>query len=368
MSRSGGESGRTARIEAQLQQGFLLTVVVAVTLLFLYMIRGFLVTVILAGVFASMGHPVFETLTRWLRGRRRTASIATVLGLLLIIVLPLGSFLALVVAQAVEVGEVAGPWVLEQSSRWPELAVLLQNVPLIGELAPERAEVVGWISEAVSRVGSVLVDSVGAATSGTLNGVLQLFVMLYAMYFFLLEGSSILRRLLYYTPLEESDEREVVAQFESVTRATIKGSLAVGLIQGALGGLAFFVLGVPGAAFWSTVMAVLSIIPLLGSGLVWGPAAVILMVTGRLGAGLALAIWGVAVVSTIDNFVRPRLVGRDTKMHDLLVLLSTFGGLAMFGVVGFIVGPIIAAVFLTVWRLYGVAFRDFLPAVEGETI
>jgi len=109
-------------------------------------------------------------------------------------------------------------------------------------------------------------------------------------------------------------------------------------------------------------MAVLSVIPVLGSGIVWAPAAVILASTGRPAAGIGLAVWGLLVVGTIDNFLRPRLVGRDTKMHDLLVLLSTFGGLAMFGLVGFIVGPIVAALFLTAWGLYGAAFSDLLPA------
>jgi predicted PurR-regulated permease PerM len=109
------------------------------------------------------------------------------------------------------------------------------------------------------------------------------------------------------------------------------------------------------------------VIPVLGSGIVWAPAAIILAATGRVGAGIGLALWGLLIVGTIDNFLRPRLVGRDTKMHDLLVLLSTFGGLAMFGLVGFIIGPIVAALFLTVWDLYGAAFREILPAERAAT-
>jgi predicted PurR-regulated permease PerM len=111
------------------------------------------------------------------------------------------------------------------------------------------------------------------------------------------------------------------------------------------------------------VMAVLSVIPVLGSGIVWGPAAVILMFTGRLGAGIALVVWGIIIVSTADNFLRPRFVGRDTAMPDLLVLLSTFGGLTMFGLVGFIIGPIVAALWLTAWDLYGAPFEDPPPGL-----
>jgi len=346
----------------QLQKGFLLLVVLGITVLLLVMVRSFLVALILAGIFAGMGRPVHLALVEKLRGRKRIASSLTVLGLLLLIVAPLGGFLALVVSQAVQVAEQAGPWIREGSGRWPELISWLEALPLVGDLLPDREAIVARASESVTEVGTFLIDRARAATASALFVVLQLFVMLYALYFFLIDGPSILGRILYYTPLDSEQETKLIERFVSVSRATIKGSILVGLIQGSLAGAAFFVLGLPGAAFWTTVMVVLSVIPVLGSGIVWAPAAVILMSTGRLAAGIGLALWGLLVVGTIDNFLRPRLVGRDTKMHDLLVLLSTFGGLAMFGLVGFMIGPIVAALFLTAWDLYGVAFKDLLPA------
>jgi len=360
--------------ESQLQLGFLLLIVLGISFLFLAMIGNFALTVLLAGVFAGMARPLFVWLTLQLRNRRRIAAIVTVLALLLLIVIPLGAFLALVVSQAVEVSEQAGPWIREQSGRFAELTTSLRSLPWVGQFVPNEGALAERASELVTRTGAFLINNVGAATSGTVNVVLQLFVMLYAMFYFLLDGPAILGKILYYTPLKEEDERELVAQFVSVTRATIKGSVLVGLIQGALAGAAFFVLSVPGAAFWSTVMAVLSIIPVLGSGIVWAPTAIILAATGRVAAGVGLAVWGGVVVGLVDNFLRPRLVGRDTKMHDLLVLLSTFGGLAMFGIVGFMIGPVVGALFVTAWKLYGVAFRDILPSapdwaealVEGE--
>ena len=340
-------------------------VVLGITILFLVMIRAFVVTIILAGVFAGMSRPGFLFLSRKLGGRRRTASLLTVLSTLILIFVPLGVFLAMVVAQAVEVTDVAGPWLEEQSARWPELSSRIERFPVVGPLMPDGGTLAARASEVVARVGSFLITNIGAATTGTVNVVLHLFVMLYALYFFLMDGPAILSRILYYTPLEEEEERQLIDRFVSVTRATIKGSIFVGLLQGGLAGAAFFVLNVPGAAFWATVMAVLSVIPVLGSGLIWAPAAVILMFTGRVTAGLGLALWGVLIVSTIDNVVRPKLVGRDTKMHDLLVLLSTFGGLAMFGLPGFIIGPIVAALFLTAWGLYGANFQALLPDGPG---
>lgn len=358
----GGKQRGSEKKGVAVEQGVLLAVVVGISVLFLAMIGDFLLTLILAGVFAGMARPTFLWLTERLGERRRLASILTVVALLLLILIPLGAFLGLVLSQAVELSGQAGPWIREQLNRFPELTAWLQGLPFVGQVMPDQAELVSQASELVSRAGSFVISNLGAATSGTLNVVLQLFVMLYAIYFFLTDGPAILGRILYYTPLKEADERALVDQFVSVTRATIKGSILVGLIQGGLAGAAFFVLDLPGAAFWSTVMAVLSIIPVLGSGIVWAPASVILAVTGRLTAGVGLALWGLVVVGLADNFLRPRFVGRDTKMHDLLVLLSTFGGLAMFGIVGFMIGPIIGALFVTVWKLYGTAFRGMLPS------
>ena len=345
----------------RLQQGVLLTFAVLITVLFLVMIRRFLIAMMLAAVFAAISRPAFLALAERLRDRRRLASLAVVLGLLVVIVGPVGAFLGLVVAQAVEMTELAGPWIRDQLAELPDLGPWLERVPLVGAVLPDPGSIASRTDELVTRAALFLVDNAAAATAGTVNLVLQLFVMLYAMYFFLLDGPSILSRILHHVPLNAEDETKLVDRFVSVTRATIKGSILVGLIQGGLAGVAFLVLGLPAPAFWTTVMAVLAVIPVLGSGIVWGPAAIILVLTGRVAAGIGLAVWGIVIVSTADNFLRPRFVGRDTAMSDLLVLLSTFGGLTMFGLVGFIIGPIVAALGVTAWDLYGAAVQDPLP-------
>ncbi|HSG49814.1 MAG TPA: AI-2E family transporter, partial [Longimicrobiales bacterium] len=226
--RSRGDDGSQSGRGLPLELGVLLAVVLSITLLFLAMIGDFLLTLILAGIFAGMARPVFLWLTDVLGDRRRIASMFTVVALLLLILGPLGAFLALVVSQAVEVSGQAGPWIQSQAGRWPELTVWLQELPMVGQFMPDQAELVQRASELVTRIGSFVINNLGAATSGTLNVVLQLFVMLYAIYFFLLDGPAILGRILYYTPLKQDDERELVEQFVSVTRATIKGSILVG--------------------------------------------------------------------------------------------------------------------------------------------
>jgi len=194
----------------------------------------------------------------------------------------------------------------------------------------------------------------------------MLFIMLYTMFFFLMDGNKLIDKILYYLPLEDHDERRMLNKFTSVTRATLKGTAVIGLLQGVLAGGAFAVVGIEGAVFWGAIMAVLSFIPGIGSALVWVPAVIILAATGQFAKAIGLGVFCAAVVGSIDNLLRPILVGRDTQMHELMILFGTLGGILMFGVVGVIIGPIIAALFVTVWEIYGVAFKDVLPAVAGS--
>jgi predicted PurR-regulated permease PerM len=202
-------------------------------------------------------------------------------------------------------------------------------------------------------------------TATTAAFLLNLFVMVYAMFFFLKDGEKILEKIFYYLPLNDEDEELMLQRFTSITRATVKGTLVIGIIQGALAGFAFWIAGIDGAAFWGTIMAILSIVPGIGAALIWVPAVIYLIVTGELVAGLLLFAWCATVVGTIDNILRPILVGKDAKMPDLLILVGTLGGLFLFGPIGFIVGPIVCGLFLTVWEIYGATFKDILPPVKS---
>jgi predicted PurR-regulated permease PerM len=201
-------------------------------------------------------------------------------------------------------------------------------------------------------------------TASTAVFLLNLFVMVYAMFFFLKDGERTLEKIFYYLPLSDEDEELMLQRFISITRATVKGTLLIGIIQGALAGFAFWLASIDGAAFWGTIMAILSIVPGIGAALIWVPAVIYLIVTGQLLAGVLLFAWCAAVVGTIDNILRPILVGKDAKMPDLLILVGTLGGLFLFGPIGFIVGPIVCGLFLTVWEIYGATFKDLLPPVK----
>ena len=344
------------------RRAFVLLLVVGVSVLFLMMIGRFLIAVFLAAVLAGVSQPLYRWLKARLGYRRRAASLVTILLLLLGVVLPVAGFLTIVASQAIQVGSDIGEWLQNQNrvGRLDEIEAAARRIPFVGRMLPDRAELAARASEIAGRTGSVLFGTFIDATRGTLNFLLQFFIVIYALYFFL-TGPDVLKRMMSYTPLSAEEEERLLERFVSVTRATLKGSLLIGVLQGALAGAAFGVAGIPGAAFWGTVMVVLSIIPAVGAGLVWVPAVFYLFFAGRVAAAVGLLLWCALVVGTVDNFLRPRLIGRDARMSDLLILLSTLGGIVLFGAVGFVVGPIIAALFVTVWQIYGEVFREWLP-------
>ena len=346
----------------------LLFMVAFISIVFLVMIRNYLKAVFLAAVFSAMATPLY----RWLRdrfgGRRALASITTIVLMILLVVLPLSGFLGIVAAQALELSEEVIPWVQEKIKDPEGLHFSLPDwVPFQDKIQPYTKQIASKLGEAAGKIGAFLFNSISAGTRGTATFLLNLFIMLYAMFFFLMQGHSIRASFLSYSPLSDEDKQRLLDKGISVARATIKGTLVIGIVQGGLGGLGFAVLGLAGAAFWATVMAVLSIIPAVGTALVWVPAVIYLMMTGRIGAGIALLVWSAVVVGSVDNVLRPRLVGGDTEMPDLLILLSTLGGLSMFGALGLIIGPVIAGLFMTVWEIYGSAFQEVLPEKTTAT-
>jgi len=337
----------------------LLILLALITAFFLAMIRSFLIVILLAAIFAGLAHPFYDRLRRTLGDRRGLASFITIFLLLLVVVVPLLTLLGVVAGQALTISEKVEPWIRVHLAQ-PDL--LLERIPGIERLTPYRDQILSKGAELVGGIGTILFNSISATTRGTVSFFFQFFLFLYTMFFFLMDGRSILRRVLHYLPLAERDERRMVDKFTSVTRATIKGTLVIGVLQGTLAGLAFRIIGIEGALFWGTIMTVLSVIPGIGTALVWIPAAVILFARGSVGSGIFLVLFCGLVVGSVDNVLRPRLVGRDTQMHELMILFGTLGGLLLFGVLGFIIGPILAALFVTIWDIYGHVFRDALPA------
>jgi predicted PurR-regulated permease PerM len=342
----------------------LLLLVFFISALFLSMIRQFLMAIFLAGIFSALSFPLYLRLVKWSRGRKNLASIATIILIIFVIVIPLAGLLGIVTAQAIKVGQTVKPWVEQQLSQPDAISSALKSLPFIDQIEPYRNTILKKAGEMIGSVSAFLINRLSSVTLGTVNFLFMLFVMLYTMFFFLIDGHKLIEKILYYLPLEDQDERRMLDRFTSVTRATLKGTAVIGILQGILAGGAFAVVGIPSAVFWGAIMTVLSIIPGIGSALVWAPAAIILAATGHIAKAIGLALFCAIVIGSLDNLLRPILVGKDTQMHELMIFFGTLGGIIMFGVVGVIIGPIIAALFVTVWDIYGVAFKDVLPAVK----
>ncbi len=346
----------------------LLLLVFFISALFLSMIRQFLMAIFFAGIFSALSYPLYRRFERWFKGRRTLASLATLVVIIVVVILPLGGLLGIVTGQAIKVGEAVTPWVSRQLSQPDAISEALKSLPFYDKVEPYRNLILTKAGELVGHISGFLINRLRSVTLGTVNFIFMLFIMLYTMFFFFMDGPKLIDKILYYLPLEDHDERLMLNKFTSVTRATLKGTAVIGILQGTLAGAAFAVVGIDSAVFWGTIMAVLSFIPGIGTALVWVPAVIILAATGHAAKAIGLGVFCAAVVGSIDNLLRPILVGRDTQMHELMILFGTLGGIIMFGVLGIIIGPIIAALFVTLWEIYGVAFQDVLPtaAVSGS--
>ncbi len=354
-------SGRDTRF----RRAIVVILLAGITTLVLAMVRGFLVTILMAAIFSGLLYPLRRRVAARFGGRSAFASAVVVALFLLIVVGPMLGIVGLVAQQAIEVSQSVGPWLSDQLAGPARLDEILRGLPFYPLLAPYRAEILTKAAELVGSTGDFLFQRITSTTRNTIVFLFHFFLFLYTMYYLLKDGAPMLRRIREFLPLPDSDQELMLDKFVSVTRATLRGTLVIGVVQGTLAGLAFAAAGIDGALFWGTMMAGLSFIPGLGTAVVWVPAAAMLLLMGRTGAAVGLTLFCALVVGTIDNFLRPRLVGRDTRMHPLLILFSTIGGLAFFGFAGVVVGPILAALFVTAWDMFGASFRGPIARARG---
>jgi predicted PurR-regulated permease PerM len=347
-----------------INRSVLVLMVIAISALFFSMIHQFLMAIFLAGLFSALARPVYRRLNVTFRGHKHLASVTTLLLMIFVVLIPLLFLVGIIVAQAIDVGQSITPWIKQTLEQPDRISAYLQHLPFYEELTPYREILLEKAGKVVGTISKWVVGGLSQATLGTANFLFMSFVFLYTMYFFQMDGDKLIRKILYYLPLNSNDENLMLDKFTSVTRATLKGTLLIGILQGGLAGFAFAVAGIDNAVFWGTVMAVLSIIPSVGSALVWLPASIILLAQGNVGSGLGLLLFCGVVVGSLDNVLRPILVGKDTKLHELMIFFGTLGGIMMFGIAGIMIGPLIASLFVTIWELYGTAFQDYLPEVH----
>jgi predicted PurR-regulated permease PerM len=344
-----------------LEDRALLVLLVAVTLAFGWILLPFYGPILWAAVIALLFAPLQRRLVPRLGGRRTPAALLTLLIIVLIVMLPFAMITAAMAREAMLLYENL------QSGTWDATLDLHRAFDALPGWARGMLDRVGLASfgtvlrrlaAALAQFSSFVGTHALGITQDTFDYVGGLFITLYLTFFLIRDGEAVARTVRHALPLASAHKRELFAKFSTVIRATVKGSLLVAAVQGALGGIAFWFLGLSGAVLWAVLMAVLSLLPAIGAALVWLPVAAYLLLTGALWQGLALVAWGVLVIGLVDNVLRPVLVGKDTRMPDYVVMISTLGGVAVFGVNGLVVGPAIAAMFIAVWHIYGTMRAD----------
>lgn len=351
----------------RLENNAFLALLVAVSLAFGWILLPFGGAVFWGAVIAIVFMPVHARLLRRWQQRPTLAALVTLSLIVFIVVLPMALLATMLVKegaalyQRVQSGETNFVRYFEQVVAvlpgW--LHDLLAHFGLT-----DFNELQARITDAVARGSQAIATQVYSVGQNALDLVVGFFVMLYLAFFLLRDGMALSRRIRAAVPLAPEHRRQLAGKFITVIRATVKGNILVAATQGALGGLAFWFFGIKGALLWAVIMGFLSLLPAIGAGLIWLPVAVYFLVTGAVWQGVALIAYGVLVIGLVDNVLRPILVGKDTQMPDYLVLVSTIGGMAVFGINGFVIGPVIAAMFMAVWDLFATA-REEAAASEG---
>lgn len=338
--------------------------VIVTTVLFLWVVRGFLMPVFWATVFAVLFQPVVR---RYNDAMPRWPGFAAFLATLTVVVVVLVPFSLLVTAVARQGIALYQRFAAGEIDLNRPVEFLERQIPVISGLLDRYGididRVRASIESAAVTTGQYIGSQALAIGQDTLTVAVKFALMLYFLFFFLRDGPRITDAIVQAVPMGDARERRLLDKFAEVSRATVKGTLVVATVQGTLGGIMFAIVGIQAAVFWGVVMGVLSLLPAVGAFLVWMPAAILFAISGVWWKALFLVVGGTLVVGLVDNLLRPILVGRETKMPDYLVLLATLGGLSVFGLSGFVAGPMIAAFFLVVWEIFS---AEYAPLDSSE--
>jgi len=341
-------------------QSFLL-LLAGVTVAFAWLLRPYYGALFWGAALAIIFMPLHRRVLRRLHGRPNLAALATVIVCVLIVIIPL----IFITGSLVQEGAVfyhnisEGKFNLGQYFE-QAVAALPQSVhDLLAHFGlADALSMKDKLSTAAMRGSKFLATQAFNVGQNTFEFLIGLGIMLYLLFFLLRDGPMLGRRITQLIPLNQDHKHHLFRKFTTVVRATVKGNVAVAATQGVLGGIIFWILGIEGALLWGVIMGFLSLLPAVGAALIWLPVAVFFLLTGAFWKGIILIVFGVLVIGLVDNLLRPLLVGKDTKMPDYVILISTLGGLTAFGLNGFVIGPLIAALFMACWDLFPSAVKQ----------
>jgi predicted PurR-regulated permease PerM len=335
---------------------FFFLILAGISVLAYFVVQPFLISFLIAAILAHLFGPVYDFFLKGVRKKGLSSFLVCFL-IALLIVVPILFVLSLLVD---EIQNILDNFSLNPAEVQKALFVLgenLKTVPFLEQFDLEKNLNQESITLAVKSLSQHALGILQGTYSGVAHFVFVTFVMFFSLFYLLIDGKKLVKKIMQLSPLRDKYEKVLIAKFNSITRATIKGTTIIAIIQGVLGGMLFAFTGVPSPVLLGILMTVSSVIPSFGSGLVWLPVGILMLVFGYFTQGLIILLVGGLVISMIDNFIRPKLVGRDTQMHPLMILFSTLGGIALFGISGFIVGPIILSLFVAFWDIYALEFK-----------
>lgn len=338
---------------------FFLALLVGVTVLAFFVLKPFFISFLLAVILTSLFKFIYQDLLEATRGKDIFSAIITCIVVALVILIP-------VLFVASLVGNEVYDLVTETSVDTEGISELITKINSKLEALPflKATHLENYLSEERA-IGLVKGFSQNALTiihktyKGVAHFVFVIVITFFSLFYLLIDGRKLLKKLTNLSPLRDEYEEKLIGKFNSIAKATIKGTILIALLQGLMTGILFWATGVSSPAILGILAAVASVIPSVGSALIWLPTGISMIILGNFWAGIVILLVGV-IISTIDNILKPKLVGQDTEMHPLLILFSTLGGIALFGISGFIIGPIIMSFFIVLWEIYAVEFKEQL--------
>ena len=327
-----------------------------VTILFLYLLQPFFFPIFWAAVIAGVFRPLYIRINGKLNRPNLSTAILFLL-IALIILLPAGIVGTLVFNESVQIYEKLSPDTKHMDRSIQRLINSIADNSLARLFHINKAMLIAKTTEVAQGITNYIFVHLTELTQNTLGLLVKFAIMLYTLFFFVRDGERFLRMVMKILPLGMGREKLLYERFIVTARSTLKVTLIIGGIQGTLGGIVFLVTDVEGALIWGLLMILMAIVPLVGCSIIWAPAGILMLLTGHIWEGVLILAVGFLVISTVDNLLRPILIGKDVAMHPLLIFLSTLGGIILFGFSGFVIGPVITSLLIAIWEMYEEFYR-----------
>ncbi len=318
---------------------------IAIVILSIFLIRSYIITLIYSFILAYIFYPVYKNIARALRSKNLAAFLTTCI-IVLLIIIPLIFTANTLINESLQ---------FFQHVKDIDLAQFNQKIKTYFDINIDIDE---YIKDTLNKFALSIAKSTSDFIVSLPKRILHFFVMLFTIFYLLKEGNSLVESFNKHIPLKEKHRRDITAKFGNMVYASLYGVVVTAFIQGILGALGFWIFDVSSPILWGLVTVILAMIPFVGAWVVWFPASLYKIFSGDLFNGIGLLVYGMLVVSTIDNIIRPKIIGSKAKIHPAVVLLGVLGGIEVFGLLGIIIGPLILSILEVFLDLYLLEKKD----------